>query len=67
MRTFGSGVLALGSGLVLWSYNKRYTTEIVALGMQMLDRVGKSAEVESTEERSPTEEPVDMPDDDIPF
>jgi len=47
--------------------NKRYTTEIVAQGMQMLDRAGKSAEAASTEERFPTEEPLDVPDDDIPF
>jgi len=47
--------------------NKRYTTEIVAQGMQMLDRAGQSAEAISTEERFPTEEPLDVPDDDIPF
>jgi single-strand DNA-binding protein len=47
--------------------NKRYTTEIVAQGMQMLDRAGQSAEAVSTEERFPTEEPLDVPDDDIPF
>ena len=47
--------------------NKRYTTEIVAQGMQMLDRAGQSAEALSTEERFPTEEPLDLPDDDIPF
>ena len=47
--------------------NKRYTTEIVAQGMQMLDRAGKSAQAASTEERFPTEEPLDVPDDDIPF
>ena len=47
--------------------NKRYTTEIVAQGMQMLDRAGQSAEAVSIEERFPTEEPLDVPDDDIPF
>ena len=47
--------------------NKRYTTEIIAQGMQMLDRAGQSAEALSTEERFPTEEPLDVPDDDIPF
>ena len=47
--------------------NKRYTTEIVAQGMQMLDRAGKSAQAASTEERFPTEEPLDVPDDDILF
>ncbi len=47
--------------------SKRYTTEIVAQGMQMLDRAGKSAQAVSTEERFPAEEPPDVPDDDIPF
>ena len=47
--------------------NKRWTTEVIALGMQMLDRTGKSAEAASTDERFPTEEPIDTPDDDIPF
>jgi len=55
--------------------NKRRTTEIVAWRMQMLDRAGKSGEAVSTEERFPTEEPVEAtplaepeePEDDIPF
>ncbi len=61
--------------------NKRWTTEIIAWRMQMLDRAGKSGEAESVEERFPTEEPVkaaeepvkaaeepvDVPEDDIPF
>jgi single-strand DNA-binding protein len=49
--------------------NKRYTTEIIAWRMQMLDRVGKTAEAEYPEERFPTEEPAeaDVPEDDIPF
>jgi single-strand DNA-binding protein len=51
--------------------NKRYTTEIIALGMQMLDKIGKEAQAQaqSSEERFPTEEPVeaDLPEDDIPF
>ncbi len=51
--------------------NKRYTTEIIALGMQMLDKIGKEAQTQaqSSEERFPTEEPVeaDLPEDDIPF
>ena len=49
--------------------NKRYTTEIMAWRMQMLDRAGKTAEVEYPEKHSPTEEPVeaDGPEDDIPF
>ena len=47
--------------------NKRYTTEIVSWRMQMLDRAGRTADAESAEDRFPTEEPVDVPDDDIPF
>jgi single-strand DNA-binding protein len=48
--------------------NKRYTTEIVAQIMQMLgSAAGKGGTARSTEERFPTEEPVTIPDDDIPF
>ncbi|MBC8459717.1 MAG: single-stranded DNA-binding protein [Deltaproteobacteria bacterium] len=55
--------------------NKRWTTEIIAWRMQMLDRAGKSGEAVSVEERFPTEEPVEAtptadpeaPEDDIPF
>ena len=55
--------------------NKRYTTEIIAWRMQMLDRAGKTAETEYPEKRFPTEEPVEAtpmagpeePEDDIPF
>jgi len=47
--------------------NKRYTTEIVAYRMQMLDRAGKAPEAESGEDRFQAEEPLDIPDDDIPF
>lgn len=47
--------------------NKRYTTEIIAQRMQMLDRAAKAAEDVSVEERFPPEEPVDLPEDDIPF
>lgn len=55
--------------------NKRWTTEIVADRMQMLDRAGKSGEAASAEERFPTEEPAEAtptagpgaPEDDIPF
>jgi len=48
--------------------NKRYTTEIVAQTMQMLgSAAGKGGMAKSTEERFPTEEPVSIPDDDIPF
>lgn len=47
--------------------NKRYTTEIVAQAMQMLGAAGRGAEPKPKEERFPTEEPVSIPDDDIPF
>ena len=55
--------------------NKRWTTEIIAWRMQMLDRAGKSGEAVSVEERFPTEEPAEAtptadpeaPEDDIPF
>lgn len=47
---------------------KRYTTEINALSMQMLGsprREGGTAQ--SVDERHPVEEPISIPDDDIPF
>ena len=47
--------------------NKRWTTEINALGMQMLDRAGKSGGAAPVDEGIPAEEPADFPDDDIPF
>ena len=47
--------------------NKRYTTEVVAQNMQMLGPAGKEGRAESLDERYPVEEPVDIPDDDIPF
>lgn len=47
--------------------NKRYTTEIVAQNMQMLGRPSREGRAESQEERYPTEEPISIPDDDIPF
>ena len=47
--------------------NKRYTTEIVAQTMQMLGSPGKQAKTESFEGRFPQEEPIAIPDDDIPF
>jgi len=47
--------------------NKRYTTEIVAQNMQMLGKPSREGRAESQEERYPTEEPVSIPDDDIPF
>ena len=47
--------------------NKRYTTEIVAQTMQMLGSPQKGGQSKSPEERHPTEEPVSIPEDDIPF
>ncbi len=47
--------------------NKRYTTEIIAFGMQMLDKKEEPEEPVSIEESFPTEEPADLPEDDIPF
>ena len=47
--------------------NTRYTTEVVALNMQMLDSQRKEGKADSQEERFPVEEPVSIPDDDIPF
>lgn len=47
--------------------NKRYTTEIVAQAMQMLGSARKDGQARSSEERYPVEEPISIPDDDIPF
>ena len=47
--------------------NTRYTTEIVAQNMQMLGSAGKQGRAESPDESFPSEEPVSIPDDDIPF
>ncbi|MFC1532947.1 single-stranded DNA-binding protein [Thermodesulfobacteriota bacterium] len=47
--------------------NKRYTTEIIAQAMQMLGSPRKEGEARSPEERYPVEEPISIPDDDIPF
>jgi single-strand DNA-binding protein len=47
--------------------NKRYTTKIVANNMQMLDSASKGGRAESRDDYFPSEEPVSVPDDDIPF
>jgi single-strand DNA-binding protein len=47
--------------------NKRYTTEIIAQIMQMLGPASKGGTAKTPEERFPQEEPVSIPDDDIPF
>lgn len=47
---------------------KRYTTEINALTMQMLGSPRQEGgTAQSVDERHPVEEPVSIPDDDIPF
>jgi len=47
--------------------NKRYTTEILAQTMQMLGPAGKEGKATGREERYPVEEPITVPEDDIPF
>ena len=47
--------------------NKRWTTEIVANSVQMLDALGKGGTAASPEERFPVEEPISGQEDDIPF
>ena len=47
--------------------NKRYTTEVIAQNMQMLGSADKGGRAETTDERFPVEEPVTVPEDDIPF
>ncbi|MFH1351577.1 MAG: single-stranded DNA-binding protein [Pseudomonadota bacterium] len=47
---------------------KRYKTEIIVQSMQMLGAASnREGRAEGPEERFPTEEPVSVPDDDIPF
>ena len=47
--------------------NKRYTTKVVAQNMQMLDSPAKEGRIESRDEQFPVEEPINVPEDDIPF
>lgn len=47
--------------------NKRTTTEIIAQTMQMLGPSGKSGAASTTEEKFPSEDPISIPEDDIPF
>jgi single-strand DNA-binding protein len=47
--------------------NKRFTTEILAQTMQMLGPAGKEGKASTPDERYPVEEPVTVPEDDIPF
>jgi single-strand DNA-binding protein len=47
--------------------NKRYTTEIVASNMQMLESMGREGRTEPFDRGLAVEEPVTVPEDDIPF
>jgi single-strand DNA-binding protein len=47
--------------------NKRYTTKIIAQNMQMLDSAGRAGKGEPADDRYAVEEPIGVPDDDIPF
>ena len=47
--------------------NKRYTTEVIALGMQMLGAAERDGGRKTREEYGPVDEPQTIPDDDIPF
>jgi single-strand DNA-binding protein len=47
--------------------NKRYTTEIIAQTMQMLGSANKGGRGEDMEPGFPAEEPITVPEDEIPF
>lgn len=47
--------------------NKRWTTEVIAQAMQMLGSAGKGGETASRDDQYPVEDPVNVPEDDIPF
>jgi len=47
--------------------NKRYTTKVVARDMQMLDSPIKAEEERPQGQQPPFEEPINLPEDDIPF
>ncbi len=47
--------------------NKRYTTEVLAQNMQMLGSAGKGGRAEPADKDFPVEEPITVPEDDIPF
>ena len=47
--------------------NKRYTTEIIAQVMQMLDRADKSGQPSSFDETAPPEDLTEVNEDEIPF
>ena len=47
--------------------NKRYTTEVIAHTVKMLGPAGKEGRVESRDQQFPVEEPINVPEDEIPF
>jgi len=47
--------------------NKRWTTEVIAQAMQMLDPAGKGGATQSNSQQPSAEEPINIPEDDIPF
>ena len=47
--------------------NKRYTTKIIAQNMQMLDSTGRGDKLRPEENQMESEEPIRVPEDDIPF
>ena len=47
--------------------NKRWTTEVIAQTMQMLGSAGRGGETQSKGDQFPSEEPINVPEDDIPF
>lgn len=47
--------------------NKRWTTEVIAQTMQMLGSVGRGEGRQSADDQFPTEEPINVPEDDVPF
>ncbi len=47
--------------------NKRYTTEIIAQNMQMLDAQNRDMKADPVDPGFPVEEPITVPEDDIPF
>ncbi len=47
--------------------NRRFTTEVIAQVMKMLGPASKEGRARTVGERHPVEEPLTVPEDDIPF
>jgi single-strand DNA-binding protein len=47
--------------------NTRYTTEVIARDMQMLGQAGRDSKGPSEDQGGPLEEPLAVPEDDVPF